>query len=88
LERLTLDVQRQSETISILISKEARRTDQEEAREQMDALKEKHLDERLQRLEAAIEQVYSLGKWVLGAIGGAVLLAIVAFGLKGGFFVG
>ena len=48
------------------------------------SLKDEHLDERLDRIEASIKSVYNLGKWLLGAAGSTLVVAIVGFALKGG----
>ena len=59
------------------------RTDREVRKE-----RDKHLDERLGRIEKSIASVYSLGKWMLGVVGSALLLAFVTFVVKGGLNVG
>lgn len=50
--------------------------------------RDKNLNERLDRIEASIAAVYSLGKWLLGTIGAVVVAAAVTFMLNGGFNVG
>lgn len=45
---------------------------------------EEYLDERLSRIEASLRAIYALGKWVLGAIGSVLVVAVVTFVLKGG----
>lgn len=45
---------------------------------------EEYLDERLSRIEASLRAIYGLGKWVLGAIGSVLVVAVVTFVLKGG----
>lgn len=68
-------------------------TDQREIRGDVSDLKrandirdveDRHLDERLDRIEEQIKAVYGLGKWLLGAIGSVVVVAVVGFMLKGG----
>lgn len=53
-------------------------------REAVRAESEKHLDERLDRIEESIKSIYGLGKWLLGAVGGVLVTAIVGLVLKGG----
>lgn len=48
------------------------------------AVEDKHLDERLDRIEASLRAVFGLGKWLLSAIGAVLVVAIVGFVLKGG----
>lgn len=47
-------------------------------------LTEKHLNERLGRMEASLKAVYSLGQWLLGAVGAVLITAVVGFVLRGG----
>lgn len=67
--------------------------DQREIRDDVSDLKranavrdveDRHLDERLDRIETSIKAVYGLGKWLLGAIGSLIVAAVVGFVLKGG----
>lgn len=48
------------------------------------AVEDKHLDERLDRIEHSLQAVYGLGKWLLGAVGSVLVVAVVGFILKGG----
>ncbi len=83
---LRRDLENHAKTLSDLTSREARRQDQEEARKQVEQLKEDHLEERLNRIENSIKAIYSLYKWVGVSAGSALLLAVVTFILKGGLF--
>jgi hypothetical protein len=48
------------------------------------AVEDKHLEERLDRIEDSLKAVYGLGKWLLASIGSVLVVAIVGFVLKGG----
>lgn len=50
----------------------------------LNELKDGHLDERLDRIEASIKAVYGLGKWLLAAAGSTLIVALVGFVLRGG----
>lgn len=59
------------------------------AQDKADALrqmKDEYLDERLDRIEASIKSVYSLGKWVLVAFGTVLVSALATFVVRGGLF--
>ncbi|MCW4115661.1 hypothetical protein NPA31_011870 [Aurantimonas sp. MSK8Z-1] len=49
--------------------------------------RDKHLQERLMRIEKSIADIYSLGKWALFAWGGSMIAAVVAFIVNGGLHV-
>jgi hypothetical protein len=51
------------------------------------ANEDKHLDERLERIEAQLATIISVGKWALITVGSAVILAVVTFVLRGGLVV-
>lgn len=88
LERVQQDLQQQAKTISELVQNDIRRQDRETAAAKLEELKEKHLDERFDRLEEQVANIYRLGRWLLAAAGSTLVLAIVTFALKGGFFNG
>ncbi|HYI27569.1 MAG TPA: hypothetical protein VD863_06925 [Bradyrhizobium sp.] len=44
----------------------------------------KHMEERFDRIEAALKSVFDLGKWILGAIGSVLIVAIIGVVLRGG----
>ena len=46
--------------------------------------REKGLEDRLDRIEESIKAIYGLGKWLLGAVGGVLITAVVGLILKGG----
>lgn len=48
---------------------------------------EKHLDERLDRIEHSIAGIYRLGWWILGAFGTSAVALIANFAFRGGFIV-
>lgn len=91
LEQLHRDVLAHAGTLTALVE------DQRNMRMVLDEMKldravrverDKNLNERLDRIEASINAVYGLGKWVLGAIGSLVIAAIVTFVMNGGFGAG
>lgn len=69
-------------------------TDINEIRKPLDELKtdrevrkvrDQHLNERLDRIEASIKSIYRLGLWVLTAFGSASIALVVNFVFRGGF---
>jgi len=86
IEQLEQDVRAHAKTITELVQAEARRQTNEAANLQLANLKEQYLDDRLDRIEASIKAVYNLGKWLLGAAGSTLLVAVIGFALKGGPF--
>ncbi len=48
------------------------------------ALEKQHQEERMRRIEARLDNLYSLGKWALLAFFGALLTALVTFIVRGG----
>lgn len=46
--------------------------------------RDKHLNERLDRIEADVSAIKSLGRWLLAAIGSGLALAVLQFVIKGG----
>jgi hypothetical protein len=57
---------------------------EQDKREAVRVETDKHLDERLDRIEASIQSVYGLGKWLLAAAGSSLVVAIIGFVIKGG----
>lgn len=49
--------------------------------------RDRNLNDRLDRIEKSIDSVYTLGKWLLAAIGAAFLTAFVTFVVNGGLNV-
>lgn len=45
-------------------------------------VKDTHLNERLDDIEASIEKVFKLGLWSLGVFGAAVIVGLVNFGIS------
>lgn len=88
LERLEKDFQEQSKIVNELAQNEIRRQDRERSQAEIELLKERHLDERFDRIEAKVAAVYNLGKWLLASAGSTLVLAVVTFAIKGGFFSG
>lgn len=46
--------------------------------------RDKNLNERLDRIEADVSGIKSLGRWILAAMGSGLVLAILNFIIKGG----
>jgi hypothetical protein len=74
------DVRSHAKTITEIVAALNLRNVEDARRDERD----KARDERLDRIEESIKAVYGLGKWVLAAIGGVFVTAIVGFILKGG----
>jgi len=49
--------------------------------------RDKNLNERLDRIEASIARIHSLGRWVLAAFGAGLIALISNFLFRGGFNV-
>lgn len=56
-------------------------------KEAVRSTQEKHLDERLDRIEHSIAGIYRLGWWILGAFGTSAVALIANFAFRGGFIV-
>jgi hypothetical protein len=76
---LTAIVEDHSKTKDVL---DQLRTDREVRQE-----RDKHLNERLDRIEKSIARLYNLGWWVLTAFGATLIAAVANFLVKGGFDV-
>lgn len=48
------------------------------------AVEDKHLDDRLDRIEERLKAVYSLGLWLLAAAGASLVAVAVEFVVNGG----
>lgn len=53
----------------------------------VEAERDKHLQERLTRIEKSIESLHGIGRWLLMAFFGAIIAGLVTFMFKGGFSV-
>jgi uncharacterized protein Yka (UPF0111/DUF47 family) len=49
--------------------------------------RDKHLNERLDRIEVSIDRIYRLGWWVLAAFGASAVALVANFAFRGGFVV-
>lgn len=49
---------------------------------------DKALHDRLERIEARIDEIRGLGKWLLAAVGSVLIAAIIGFIIQGGLSVG
>jgi hypothetical protein len=56
-------------------------------KEALRELGDKHLDERLDRIEARLDGVFRLGWWILAAFGTSAVALIANFAFRGGFIV-
>lgn len=85
--QLERDLQMQAKSLSELVLDQRSTNDDIGALKQANAmrnLKDEYLDDRLDRIEASIQSVYNLGKWLLGAVGSTLVVAVVGFALRGG----
>lgn len=85
-DQLLQDVRAHAKTITELVNTVSQLRTDREKNDALRTLKDEHLDERLDRIEASIRSVYSLGKWVLGAFGASLLTALATFVVRGGLF--
>lgn len=85
-EQLERDVRDHSRILTELIAAEQRRSDRERGQAEIEILKEKHLDERLERIEEWNKSILGLGRWILGAVGTTLITVLITFALKGGLF--
>lgn len=94
IEDVRRDLTRHGESISAIV------TDARNTKEQLNALQngidaerkvrlveDRHLNERLDRIEASINSLNSLGKWILVTFGASLIVAISSFIFKGGLTV-
>lgn len=79
-DHLEEDVRAHAKTISEIVSALNARNIEDARRDERD----KARDERLERMEESIKAVYGLGKWLLSAVGGVLITAIIGLVLKGG----
>lgn len=85
-EQLTRDVQSHARIISELVSGISTLRTAQDKNDALRQMKDEYLDERLDRIEASIKSVYTLGKWVLGAFGAVLISALATFIVRGGLF--
>lgn len=91
IELIDRDVRDHAKTISEIITRQ-QATDERLRRIENDRMTEAavgierrgNLDERLDRIEANIAQVYGLGKWVMAGVGSVLIATVVGFVVKGG----
>lgn len=84
IDQVEQDLRAHAKTLTELVQAEASRREQDEMLERLEALKEKHLNERLDHIEASIKAVYDLGKWLLTAAGATLIGLVVTFVVRGG----
>lgn len=87
LDLVERDVRDHSKSITDIITDQRATKNQVGELEQDKAVRtveDKHLDERLDRIEERIAGVYQLGLWLLGAVGMALIAIIVEFVARGG----
>lgn len=85
-EQLTRDVQSHARIITELTTELGKVRTSQEKNDALRQMKDEYLDERLDRIEASIKSVYSLGKWVLVAFGTVLVSALATFVVRGGLF--
>lgn len=73
--------------VSAIQAARAQRQLEEAVREAKDAAHREALELRLKGIEDSVRSIFSLGRWFAGTVGAALLLAIIAFIVKGGLNV-
>ena len=94
IEQVRRDVIKHGESISSIVT-DARNTKDQlvalqsgiDSDRKVRQLKDEHLNERLDDIEASIEKVFRLGLWSLGVFGAAVLVGLANFVINGGLKV-
>lgn len=85
-EQLNRDVQSHARIITELTNEIGKVKTTQEKNDALRDMRDEYLDERLDRIEASIKSVYSLGKWVLVAFGTVLVSAVATFVVRGGLF--
>lgn len=88
------DLNRHGESISAIVT-DARNTKDElnilrsgiDAERKVRLVEDRHLNERLDRIEESIEALNKVGKWILVTFGASLIVAVSSFILKGGLSV-
>jgi hypothetical protein len=102
IDQVVRDLENQGKTISTVILDQRQMKDELvtfrdnasreltaiDKREAVRAERDKHLDERLDRIENSIRAVYGLGRWVLAAFGASAIALVANFVVRGGMFLG
>ncbi len=95
--QLRQDVMNHAKSLSEIVTDQARlREDQRRLAETISSVdkllavraeRDKHVDDRFDRIEESIRAIHRLGMWVLGAFGAAFIALVVNFTFSGGFIV-
>jgi len=83
-DQIERDVRDHAKTISELVNEIGKMKSERSTESEVKKIKDEYLDERLERIEGAVRDIYKLGKWILAAVGSTLIVAIVGFILKGG----
>jgi hypothetical protein len=98
IEQVRKDLTRHGESISAIVT-EVRHTQEElstlrsgiESERKVRLVEDRHLNERLDRIEESIEKLDStiikIGMWILSAFGASLIVAISSFIFRGGLTV-
>lgn len=91
IEQLRRDLQSQGQSISAIVIEIRASKDQfgefrntVETDRKVRLVEDRHLNERLDDIEKSIAALNSLGKWILGAFGAALITALSSFIINGG----
>lgn len=94
IDQLRRDLQAQGQSISAIVTEvraakdtfnEFRNTVETERKVRL--VEDRHLNQRLDDIEASINTLNSLGKWILGAFGAALITALASFIINGGLTI-
>lgn len=97
IDQLVRDLENQAKSISAIVLDQREMKDQigdqSKALVGIDKLmavraeRDKHIDERFDRIERSIGGVYKLGWWILTAFGAVAIALVANFAFRGGFIV-
>ena len=83
-DQIERDVRDHAKTISELVNEIGRLKSDRNTDDAVRKVTDEYLNERLERIEGAVRDIYKLGKWILAAVGSTLIVAIVGFVIKGG----
>jgi hypothetical protein len=94
IEQVRKDLTRHGESISAIVT-EVRHTQEElstlrngiESERKVRLVEDRHLNERLDRIEESINSLNALGRWILVTFGASLIVAVSSFIFKGGLSV-
>lgn len=88
MSQIALDLRAQGRTLLELetsVEKLSRRIEDVTVDQAVRAERDKHLNDRFDRIENSIKSVYGLGKWLLATMGTTLIAVLVNFVVGGGF---